>query len=178
MTKSKGIRSDQFQLVLHSIEVLCISTNDAVLVGNETHKRSKLQVAQLGHDGLNLSFHGLLCVSFTAAMLLVCCYLMHHPVPYYIHSPGCHVPRGGGTHGSNVHHDFKHSTSSDASPSTDMSKPTTNWERVGDQYYRKIQLYTSIFDEDLELENYLISGAPYSGALGMRKRLHTSSKHF
>lgn len=47
-----------------------------------------------------------------------------------------------------------------------MSKPTADWERVADQYYRKVQLYTSIFDEDLELENYLISGAPYSGALG------------
>jgi len=49
-----------------------------------------------------------------------------------------------------------------------MSKPTADWERVGVQYYRKVPLYTSIFDEDLELENYLISGAPYSGALGMR----------
>jgi len=54
-----------------------------------------------------------------------------------------------------------------------MSKPTATWERVGDQYYRKVPLYTSIFDEALELENYLISGAPYSGALG--KHLLTSS---
>lgn len=48
-----------------------------------------------------------------------------------------------------------------------MSKPTDGWERLGDRFYRKIQLYTSVFDEDIELENYLISGAPYSGALGM-----------
>lgn len=49
-----------------------------------------------------------------------------------------------------------------------MSKPTADWERVGDRFYRKIQLYTSVFDQDLELENYVIAGAPYSGAVGMR----------
>lgn len=47
-----------------------------------------------------------------------------------------------------------------------MSKPTADWERVGDRFYRKIQLYSSVFDPDLELENYRISGAPLSGALG------------
>jgi len=47
-----------------------------------------------------------------------------------------------------------------------VSKPTADWERVGERYYRKIQLYTSVFDEELELENYRIAGAPYSGALG------------
>ena len=46
-----------------------------------------------------------------------------------------------------------------------MSKPTANWERVGDRFYRKVQLYTAVFDQDLELENYLIAGAPYSGAV-------------
>jgi hypothetical protein len=49
-----------------------------------------------------------------------------------------------------------------------MSKPTANWEKVGDRFYRKVQLYTDVFDPDLELENYLIAGAPYSGAVGMR----------
>ena len=47
-----------------------------------------------------------------------------------------------------------------------MSKPTANWDRVGDRFYRKIQLYSDVFDPDLELENYIIAGAPYSGALG------------
>lgn len=45
-------------------------------------------------------------------------------------------------------------------------KPTADWERIGEGYYRKIQLYSDVFDEELELENYIIAGAPYSGALG------------
>jgi len=48
-----------------------------------------------------------------------------------------------------------------------MSKPTADWERLGERYYRKIQLYTDVFDPDLELEHYSISGAPFGGALGM-----------
>ncbi len=44
--------------------------------------------------------------------------------------------------------------------------PTAGWERVGDRYYRKVQLYDGVFDQDLELENYIIVGAPYGGALG------------
>ena len=47
-----------------------------------------------------------------------------------------------------------------------MSKPTANWERIGDRFYRRIQLYTDVLDPDLELENYAIAGAPYSGAVG------------
>jgi len=47
-----------------------------------------------------------------------------------------------------------------------MSKPTANWEKVGDKFYRKVQLYTAVFDSDLELENYVVVGAPYSGAVG------------
>ena len=47
-----------------------------------------------------------------------------------------------------------------------MSKPTANWEKVGDRFYRKVQLYTAVFDQDLELENYVVIGAPYSGAVG------------
>lgn len=47
-----------------------------------------------------------------------------------------------------------------------MSKPTADWEKVGDRFYRKVQLYTSVFDQDLELENYIVTGAPYSGAVG------------
>jgi hypothetical protein len=48
-----------------------------------------------------------------------------------------------------------------------MSNPTADWEKVGDRFYRKIQLYTAIFDQDLELDNYVVTGAPYGGALGM-----------
>lgn len=47
-----------------------------------------------------------------------------------------------------------------------MSKPTANWEKLGDKFYRKIQLYTAVFDRDLELENYNVVGAPFSGAVG------------
>ena len=47
-----------------------------------------------------------------------------------------------------------------------MSKPTANWEKVGDKFYRKTQLYAAVFDQDLELENYNVVGAPYSGAVG------------
>lgn len=50
-----------------------------------------------------------------------------------------------------------------------MSNPTVEWERVGDRFYRKIKLYDDVFDPDLELENYMIAGAPYAGALGKLK---------
>jgi len=45
--------------------------------------------------------------------------------------------------------------------------PTADWEKVGDRYYRKIQVYTAVFDQDLELENHILTGAPYGGAIGM-----------
>ena len=47
-----------------------------------------------------------------------------------------------------------------------MSNPTAGWEKVGDRFYRKIKLYDAIFDQDLELENHIIAGAPYAGAIG------------
>jgi hypothetical protein len=46
--------------------------------------------------------------------------------------------------------------------------PRVGWEKVGDQFYRKVQLYESVFDPDIELENYLVAGAPYGGAIGGR----------
>ena len=52
-----------------------------------------------------------------------------------------------------------------------MASPTIGWERVGDRYYRKVKLYDAIFDQDLELENYIIAGAPYAGAIGTQKYL-------
>lgn len=48
-----------------------------------------------------------------------------------------------------------------------MSNPTADWERVGNEFYRKVKLYDAVFDQDLELGNYIIAGAPYGGALGM-----------
>lgn len=51
-----------------------------------------------------------------------------------------------------------------------MANPTADWEKVGDRFYRKIQLYTAVFDQDLELDNYLVTGAPYGGAIGMLVR--------
>jgi hypothetical protein len=48
-----------------------------------------------------------------------------------------------------------------------MANPTADWEKVGDKFYRKIQLYTAIFDQDLELENYIVTGCSYGGAVGM-----------
>jgi uracil phosphoribosyltransferase len=47
-----------------------------------------------------------------------------------------------------------------------MSNPTAGWDRVGDRFYRKIKLYDAVFDHDLELENYVIAGAPFAGAIG------------
>lgn len=41
------------------------------------------------------------------------------------------------------------------------------WERVGERWFRKTQQYTSIFDESLDLDNYIVAAAPYGGALGM-----------
>ena len=49
-----------------------------------------------------------------------------------------------------------------------MSGPRTNWRRIGDKFYRKVELYTNVFDVELELENYTVTGAPYSGAVGKR----------
>ncbi|KAH0547552.1 hypothetical protein FGG08_000277 [Glutinoglossum americanum] len=50
-----------------------------------------------------------------------------------------------------------------------MSNPTADWEKVGDRFYRKIQLYTAVFDQDLELDNYIVAGAPYGGALALHR---------
>jgi hypothetical protein len=46
------------------------------------------------------------------------------------------------------------------------NNPRAGWEKIGDQFYQKVQLYESVFDADLELENYFVAGAPYGGALG------------
>jgi vacuolar protein sorting-associated protein 16 len=48
-----------------------------------------------------------------------------------------------------------------------LTNPRVGWEKIDNQYYRKIILYEQVFDPDLELENYIIAGAPYSGALAL-----------
>ena len=53
-----------------------------------------------------------------------------------------------------------------------MANPTVDWERVGARFYRKIKLYDAVFDPDLELENYIIAGAPFAGALGELRELY------
>lgn len=47
------------------------------------------------------------------------------------------------------------------------ANPLANWEKVDDSFYRKIPVYDAVFDEDTELENYIVVGAPYGGAIGM-----------
>ncbi|KAI0480552.1 Vps16, N-terminal region-domain-containing protein [Xylariaceae sp. FL0804] len=45
--------------------------------------------------------------------------------------------------------------------------PTADWEKVGDRFYRKTQLYTAVFDQDIDLDNYIVTGAPYGGAIAL-----------
>ncbi|KAI9148010.1 vacuolar sorting [Paramyrothecium foliicola] len=49
----------------------------------------------------------------------------------------------------------------------DTLHPRAEWESVGDKWYRKTQLYTDVFDKDLDLDNYVVAGAPYAGALAL-----------
>ena len=44
--------------------------------------------------------------------------------------------------------------------------PTADWEAVSDTFYRKVQLYTALWDADFNLNDYFLRGAPYGGALG------------
>ena len=46
------------------------------------------------------------------------------------------------------------------------TSPTVEWELCGDAFFRKTKVYDAIFDQDLELENHIIAGAPYGGAIG------------
>ncbi|EEP80188.1 conserved hypothetical protein [Uncinocarpus reesii 1704] len=47
------------------------------------------------------------------------------------------------------------------------ANPRADWEKVGDQLYQKVRIYDAVFDEDLELENYIAVGAPYGGAIAL-----------
>lgn len=50
-----------------------------------------------------------------------------------------------------------------------------DWESVGDRWFRKTQQYTAVFDQDLDLDNYIVTGAPYAGALGKSLSSRASS---
>lgn len=48
------------------------------------------------------------------------------------------------------------------------SSPTDGWELVENHFYRKIQSYTELWEEDeIDLDDYMVAAAPYGGALGM-----------
>ncbi|KAK4231474.1 putative vacuolar protein sorting-associated protein 16 [Podospora fimiseda] len=49
----------------------------------------------------------------------------------------------------------------------DVAHPTAGWEQLGERFYRKTQLYTQVFDLSLDLDNYIVVGAPYSGAIAL-----------
>ncbi|KAI5457799.1 vacuolar sorting protein [Mariannaea sp. PMI_226] len=49
----------------------------------------------------------------------------------------------------------------------DTLHPRADWESVADKWFRKSQLYTAVFDQDLDLDNYIVTGAPYAGALAL-----------
>ena len=57
---------------------------------------------------------------------------------------------------------------------------TADWERLGEKFYRKVQLYTEVFDQDLELENYIVTGCSYGGAIGTSSffSVKSSGEHF
>ncbi|KAK1237919.1 hypothetical protein MKX08_002498 [Trichoderma sp. CBMAI-0020] len=42
-----------------------------------------------------------------------------------------------------------------------------DWERVGDKWFRKTEQYTAVFGQDLDLDGYIVTGAPYGGALAL-----------
>jgi hypothetical protein len=46
------------------------------------------------------------------------------------------------------------------------SNPLANWDKLGDSFNRRVSVYDAVFDEDVELENYIVAGAPYGGAIG------------
>lgn len=42
-----------------------------------------------------------------------------------------------------------------------------DWERVGDNWFRKTEQYTAVFDQDLDLDGFVVTGAPYGGAIAL-----------
>ncbi|KAL2206378.1 vacuolar sorting protein [Sarocladium strictum] len=59
----------------------------------------------------------------------------------------------------------------------DTLQPRADWEAVGDKWFRKTQTYTAVFDADLDLDNYILVGAPFGGAIALWRddtKLHAS----
>jgi hypothetical protein len=52
---------------------------------------------------------------------------------------------------------------------TTITKPTANWSKLGTRFYRRIPLYTQLFDPDLDLTQHLIAGASYAGAIAFAR---------
>ncbi|KAK6348946.1 hypothetical protein TWF730_009707 [Orbilia blumenaviensis] len=52
-----------------------------------------------------------------------------------------------------------------------LQNPTSTWELVSGQYYRKFTVFTPSWtqDEDFNLDDYLVAGAPFGGALALWK---------
>lgn len=48
----------------------------------------------------------------------------------------------------------------------DALHPTAEWESVDGKWFRKTQLYTEVFEQDRDLDNFIVVGAPFAGALG------------
>lgn len=42
-----------------------------------------------------------------------------------------------------------------------------DWEPVGERWFRKTEHYSNLFDDDLDLNHFLLVGAPYGGALAL-----------
>ncbi|THC94831.1 hypothetical protein EYZ11_005703 [Aspergillus tanneri] len=55
------------------------------------------------------------------------------------------------------------------------SNPLANWEKLGDSFYRKVPIYDAVFDDDVQLENYIVVGAPYGGAIGMQQTTYSKA---
>ncbi|OXV09517.1 hypothetical protein Egran_02724 [Elaphomyces granulatus] len=47
------------------------------------------------------------------------------------------------------------------------SNPLADWEKVGDGFYRNTRIYEAVFADDFELENFIVAGAPYGGAIAL-----------
>lgn len=51
---------------------------------------------------------------------------------------------------------------------SELKNPTSTWETVSNTYYRKIKSYSAAWteNEDFNLDDYILAGAPFGGALG------------
>lgn len=52
------------------------------------------------------------------------------------------------------------------SPALTMPRTVAGWDKVGDRFYRRVELYKPQFPEDVDLAHHVVAGAPFSGAIG------------